>query len=107
MAEHSPQSDEGRGTPDRSSPRRRRRISKDFWVLVGVVFVAFGWFIWVARVAMTSVGKLVALEALILSGSNVADEQTVPLLGLTRLRWLELSLSDVTGAALANLRNMA
>jgi hypothetical protein len=174
MAEHLAQSADGHRLTDRS-PRERRRVSKEFWMMMGAILLAVGWFVWVSRLAMvqhdavaairrsgghpyydwewsggrplpgaqapwltglmnrfpdgpdysanivcvsfagtcgadvemTTLGQFLTLEELNLSGTNVTDDRTVYLQGLTRLHRLDLSSTKVTGASLANLKNLA
>jgi Leucine-rich repeat (LRR) protein len=60
-----------------------------------------------ADVEMTILAQLKSLTELNLSWTNVTDERTVHLHGLTRLRRLDLSSTLLTGASLANLKTLA
>jgi Leucine-rich repeat (LRR) protein len=175
LAEHHAPSAGEHPMTDRPPRRGRRRVSKEFWMLMGAILVALGWFVWVSRLAMVQhdcvaairrsggrlyydwewasgrplpgaqppwlnglmnrfpcapdysasivcvsfagtrsadvemaiLGQFASLTDLNLSWSNVTDERTVHLRGLTRLRRLDLSFTKLTGASLANLKNLA
>ena len=62
MAEHLAQSAGGHRMTDRSSRRGWRRVSKGFWMLMGAILVAVGWFVWVSRIAMVQHDAVAAIR---------------------------------------------
>ena len=47
---------------DRSSRTGWRRVSKTFWVLMGAILLALGWFVWVSGLAMVQHDAVVAIR---------------------------------------------
>ncbi len=62
VAEDLAQSEGGRLMTDRTSRRGWRRISKEFWVLMGAILLALGWFVWVSGLAMVQHDAVAAIR---------------------------------------------